>query len=282
MARFAPITQDKIDSSQLGAKYRYGFSKPTGDYAFLAKPGLSRQVVEEISAHKDEPVWMRKQRLGALKLFRSRPLPTWGGNLQEIKFEKIHYYLKPSSGVQKNWEDVPGDIKDTFDRLGIPEAERKALSGVKAQYDSEVVYGSLKKTLDAKGVVFLSMDEGLKKYPTLVKRYFGTIIPAGDNVFSALNTAVWSGGSFVYVPPGVEVGLPLQAYFRINAPNAGQFERTLIIADEGSKVHYVEGCTAPAFSSESLHSAVVEIVVKRAHECSIRRCKIGIKRSITW
>ncbi len=263
MTRFAPIHATKPDPKTLGSVYKYGFSKPTSDYVFMSQPGLSARVVQEISAYKNEPKWMLKLRLEALQIFKSRPMPEWGGALHEIDFKKIHYYLRPTDQEGKKWSDVPQDIKDTFERLGIPEAERKALSGVKAQFDSEVVYGSITKILDKQGVVFLSMDEGLKQYSDLVKEYFGKVIPPGDNKFAALNSAVWSGGSFVYVPKGVKVALPLQAYFRINAPSAGQFERTLIIADEGSLVHYVEGCTAPAYSSESLHSAVVEIFVKK-------------------
>jgi Fe-S cluster assembly protein SufB len=261
MSRFAPIQVDKSHQDVQPDTYEHGYSTPLDEYAHISKPGLSRLTVEEIAAHKEEPAWMRQYRLGAYEQFTHKPTPVWGGNLSTILFESIYYYLKPTDRQVERWEDVPEDIKATFDRIGVPEAERKALSGVKAQYDSEVVYGSLKTLLSDKGVIFLSMDEALKKHPELVKAHFGTVIPSGDNKFAALNSAVWSGGSFVYVPPGVDVGLPLQAYFRINAPNAGQFERTLIIADEGSKVHYVEGCTAPAYSSESLHSAVVEIIV---------------------
>lgn len=208
----------------------------------MSRPGLSQRVVEEISAFKTEPPWMREFRLNALAAFRAKPTPSWGGDLRQINYDQMHYYLRPTDGQSRRWEDVPADIKETFDRLGIPEAERKALAGVKAQYDSEVIYGSIKKSLERQGVIFLGMDEGLQKHSDLVKAHFGKLIPPGDNKFAALNSAVWSGGSFVYVPPGVEVKLPLQAYFRINAPNAGQFERTLIIADEGAKVHYVEGC----------------------------------------
>ena len=263
MSRFAPIKVRKINSKKLGNGYQYGFSKSTKDYVFMSQPGLSVRTVEEISSYKSEPKWMRQLRLKALPQFLEKPVPTWGGDLGQIDYDKIHYYLRPTDQEGKKWSDVPQDIKDTFERLGIPEAERKALAGVKMQYDSEVIYGSIKKILEKQGVVFLSMDEGLKKYPDLVKEYFGKIIPPGDNKFAALNSAVWSGGSFVYIPKGVDVKLPLQAYFRINAPRAGQFERTLIIADEGAKVHYIEGCTAPAYSSESLHVAVVEIFVKK-------------------
>jgi Fe-S cluster assembly protein SufB len=263
MARFAPIKTTRSNSNSLTGKYKYGFSDTTKNYTFMSQPGLTEKVVEAISDIKNEPLWMRKNRLKAYQIFKSKPTPQWGGDLDQIDYGAIHYYLKPTDKAKKTWEEVPSEIKNTFDRLGIPEAERKVLAGVKAQYDSEVVYGSLKKTWQKDGVIFLSMDEGLAKYPELVRSNFGKTIPAGDNKFAALNTAVWSGGSFVYIPKGVEVSLPLQAYFRINAPRAGQFERTLIIADEGSKVHYVEGCTAPAYSSQSLHSAVVEIVVKK-------------------
>ncbi|MFC1654118.1 Fe-S cluster assembly protein SufB [Patescibacteria group bacterium] len=263
MARFAPIKTEKVKPESLGEKYSQGFSDSTDDYSFIHKPGLNKKVVEAISSMKNEPLWMRKNRLKAYSLFEKTTLPGWGGDLSSIDYEAIHYYLKPTDSLAKSWDDVPEEIKNTFDKLGIPEAERKILAGVKAQYDSEVVYGSLKEQWEKDGVIFLSMDEGLKKHPDLVREYFGKVVAFGDNKFSALNTAVWSGGSFVYVPPGVEVKMPLQTYFRINAPNAGQFERTLIIADEGSKVHYVEGCTAPSYSSESLHSAVVEIYIKK-------------------
>ena len=256
MSRFAPIQTPKVDAGSLGRDYKYGFSKPTKDYVFMSRPGLSKRVVEEISDYKSEPKWMRNLRLQALEVFEAKLLPEWGGNLAQIDFEAIHYYLKPTEKQVGSWSKVPKEIKDTFERLGIPQAERKVLAGVKAQFDSEVVYGSIKKEWEKLGVIFLSMDEGLAKYPDLVREYFGKVIPVGDNKLAALNGAVWSGGSFVYVPKGVEVKFPLQAYFRINAPRAGQFERTLIIADEGSKVHYIEGCTAPAYSSESLHAAV--------------------------
>lgn len=260
MSRFAPKKTNHQDIAP--ENYEHGYHAATDFYRYIAKPGLTKKTIEAISHHKSEPDWMRQQRLTAYNLFQQKPTPLWGGNLSAIDYDAIHYYLKPTDQESTRWEDVPAEIKTTFDRLGIPEAERDVLSGVKAQFDSEVIYGSIKKMLSDQGVVFISMDEALKMYPDLVKQYFGTIIPAGDNKFAALNTAVWSGGSFVYVPKGVEVKLPLQAYFRINAPLAGQFERTLIIAEEGSKVHYVEGCTAPSYSSQSLHSAVVEIVVK--------------------
>lgn len=242
--------------------YQHGFQKAE-NYVFKSKKGLSEKVVRDISAHKNEPKWMLEFRLKAYAIFLAKTMPTWGGDLTQIDFQDIFYYIKPTQNKAKTWEDLPIEIRDTYDRIGIPEAEKKYLAGVSAQYESEVVYKSIKKELDKRGVVFLDMDSGLREYPELVKEYFGTLIPPADNKFSALNSAVWSGGSFVYVPPGVEVKLPLQAYFRINAANMGQFERTLIIADEGSYVHYVEGCTAPIYSTDSLHSAVVEIFVKK-------------------
>ena len=238
---------------------KYGFSDKE-DYAFKSKKGLSKELVEEISKMKGEPEWMLNIRLKALEEFYRRPMPQWGANLNVIDFEDIYYYIKPKGRSEDSWEDVPAYIKDTFNKLGIPEAEQKFLGGVGAQYESELVYHKIRKDLEDKGVIFLGMDDGLKKYPEIVKKYFCTVIPHNDNKLAALNTAVWSGGSFVYVPKGVKVDLPLQAYFRINAKNAGQFERTLIIAEEGSSVHYIEGCTAPTYSSDSLHSAVVELI----------------------
>lgn len=245
---------------------KYGFSDKE-DYVFKAEKGLDEEVILHMSAMKGEPQWMLDIRLKAYKHFLERPMPNWGADLSGIDFSNIYYYIKPSNRQEDNWEDVPSYIKDTFDKLGIPEAEQKFLSGVAAQYESEVVYHNIKKELEVKGVIFLGMDDGLKQYPELVKQYFTTIIPYNDNKFAALNTAVWSGGSFIYVPPGVHVEMPLQAYFRINAKNVGQFERTLIIVDEGAYVHYVEGCTAPIYSSDSLHSAVVEIIVKKGGRC---------------
>lgn len=242
--------------------YQYGFHVPE-NYVFKSGTGLTLSLVEQISHRKDEPEWMTKLRLKALKIFEQKALPGWGGDLGRIDFNSIHYYVEPTSRPEIDWEALPPEIKETYDKLGIPEAEKKYLAGVKAQYESVVVYGSLMESLKKKGVVFLGMDEGLKKYPDVVKEYFGTIVPAADNKFAALNSAAWSGGSFIYVPPGVKVEFPLQAYFRINAANMGQFERTLIIADEGSFVSYVEGCSAPIYSTDSLHSAVVEILVKR-------------------
>lgn len=241
---------------------KYDFKYSTDSYVYIGKPGLSREVVEEISHLKGEPDWMRQFRLQAYEVFMRKPLPMWGADLTTIDFDEIVYYARPTDRPARSWDDVPEDIKKTFDRLGIPEAERKFLAGVGAQYDSETVYHNLRKDLEKKGVIFLGMDEGLKEYPEIVKQYFGTVIPKEDNKFAALNSAVWSGGSFVYVPKGVQVDIPLQAYFRINAANMGQFERTLIIAEEGSKVHYIEGCTAPVYSKESLHSAVVELIAK--------------------
>ncbi|MEX1061839.1 MAG: Fe-S cluster assembly protein SufB [Patescibacteria group bacterium] len=241
--------------------YQYGFSYPDKS-VFKAEKGLNQRVVEQISHLKSEPDWMRQQRLRALQIFGQKPLPPWGADLTNINFDEIYYYVRPSKKEARSWSDVPAEIRQTYERIGVPAAERKFLAGVEAQYDSEVIYGSLRKELDKQGILFLSMDEGLAKYPEIVKQYFGTIIPAADNKFAALNSAVWSGGSFVYVPAGVHVELPLQAYFRINAQNFGQFERTLIVAEEGSFIHYVEGCTAPSYTTNSLHAAVVEIIVK--------------------
>lgn len=230
---------------------------------FKTKPGLDRQVINQISAFKNEPLWMKQLRLKAFSAFKDTPLPPWGSKLSEIDFDKIHYYLKPTDKIKRSWKDVPKEIKKTYDKLGIPKAEQKFLAGVKAQWDSEIVYGSLLKDLEKQGVVFLSTEEGLQKYPNLVKQYFGSVIPLSDNKFASLNSAVWSGGCLLYVPPKVSISLPLQAYFRINAKNIGQFERTLIIADEDSFVHYVEGCTSPIYTTDSLHAGVVEIIVKK-------------------
>src|SRR3989441_7865257 len=242
-------------------EYQYGFHDDNTP-VFKAKRGLSRTVVEEISHMKNEPDWMRKFRLRALEMYERRPMPNWGSQLlHEIDFDNIYYYLKPSAGQSRSSDDVPSEIKNTFDRLGIPEAEKKFLAGVGAQYESEVVYHNIREDLEKQGVLFCGTDEAVHKYPELFRKYFATIIPPNDNKFAALNSAVWSGGSFVYVPEGVRVEIPLQAYFRINAQNMGQFERTLIIAAPGSYVHYVEGCTAPTYTSDSLHSAVVEIKV---------------------
>lgn len=244
--------------------YKYGFSKPE-NYSFKAKKGLDEGVVRNISKMKGEPEWMTEFRLKSLKIFEEKKMPEWGGDLSKIDFSSYYYYIKPTKDRANAWEDLPAEIKDTYDKIGIPEAEKQYLAGVSAQYESEVVYESVTKILTDQGVIFMDMDSALKKHPDIVKQYFSTIIPPHDNKFAALNSAVWSGGSFVYVPKGVHVTLPLQAYFRINAQNVGQFERTLIIAEEGSYVHYIEGCTAPIYQSgeDSLHAAVVEIIVKK-------------------
>jgi Fe-S cluster assembly protein SufB len=242
---------------------KYGFNVPETNYTFKGRKGLDRDVVAQISEMKGEPQWMRDFRLQALEIFEKKPMPTWGGDLSHIDFQNIFYYVKASNSNETSWDEVPEDIKYTFDRLGIPEAEQKFLAGAGAQFESEVVYHSIRKDLSEKGVIFTDTDSALRDYPDLFKEYFGTIIPPTDNKFAALNSAVWSGGSFIYVPKGVHVEMPLQAYFRINTKNMGQFERTLIIVDEGAFVHYVEGCTAPIYSSDSLHSAVVEIIVKK-------------------
>jgi Fe-S cluster assembly protein SufB len=247
-------------------EYQYGF-RDEEDYVFKSGRGLTRATVEEISAMKDEPDWMRDFRLKALDHFQKRPMPNWGADLTGIDFDDIFYYIRPAEKQGKTWEEVPEYIKNTFEKLGIPEAERKFLAGVGAQYESEVIYHSLREDLEKQGVLFLDMDSGLREHPELVKKYFGTIIPYNDNKFAALNSAVWSGGSFIYVPPGVRIDVPLQAYFRINAENMGQFERTLIIVDKDAYVHYVEGCTAPTYTTNSLHSAVVEIVVLEGGRC---------------
>jgi Fe-S cluster assembly protein SufB len=247
-------------------EYKWGFhdeEKPV----IKVERGLNEDIIRQISAHKGEPEWMLDFRLEAYEIFKSKPMPDWGSDLSGIDFENIFYYLKPAEQNARSWDDVPETIKNTFERLGIPEAERKFLAGVGAQYESEVIYHSLKKELEDLGVIFLDTDQALLEHEDLFREYWATVIPAADNKFSALNSAVWSGGSFIYVPPGVRVEQPLQAYFRINAENMGQFELTLIIVDEGAYVHYVEGCTAPTYSSDSLHSAVVEIVVKKGGRC---------------
>ncbi len=255
--------------SRLNQDYaeRYGFHDPE-DYFLKAPKGVDHEVVEMISRKKGEPEWMRALRHKALDIFFDKPMPRWGNTemLADIDFDDIHYYIKPKGEQARDWDDVPEGIKNTFDRLGVPEAERKFLAGVTAQYESEVVYHSIEESLAEQGVLFMDMDSALREHPEIVRKYFGTVIPTRDNKFSALNSAVWSGGSFIYVPKNTKVEIPLQAYFRINAENMGQFERTLIIADEGSSVHYIEGCTAPTYSSDSLHSAVVELVaLKGAH-----------------
>ncbi len=242
---------------------KYDFKDSTEMYVHLSKKGLSKDTVIEISKMKNEPQWMLDFRSRSYEIFMQKPMPTWGGDLSTIDFQNIYYYAKASEKVAKNWDDVPDNVKKTFDKLGIPEAEKKFLAGVGAQYESEVVYHSLREDLAKQGVLFLDTDQALIDHPELFKKYFGKIIPPEDNKFAALNSAVWSGGSFIYVPPGVHIDMPLQAYFRINAENIGQFERTLIIVDEGAEVHYIEGCTAPVYSSESLHSAVVELVAHK-------------------
>ena len=256
-----PVQEERVEVAAMKSDYQFGFHDPDQS-VFRARKGLDKDIVAQMSEIKGEPGWMRDIRLNALEIFQQKPTPTWGGRVEDIDFNDIYYYVKPADREGRTWDDVPDNIKKTFDRLGIPEAERKFLAGVGAQYDSEVVYHSLKEDLERQGVIFLSPDQALQEHPDLLREYFGTIIPPEDNKFAALNTAVWSGGSFVYVPPGVTVDVPLQAYFRINSENMGQFERTLIIVDEGAQVHYVEGCTAPTYSSESLHSAVVEIICK--------------------
>lgn len=242
---------------------KYDFKDSTELYVHLSKKGLSRDTILEISKLKNEPQWMTDFRLRAYEVFMKKPMPNWGADLSSIDFQNIYYYAKASEKTERSWENVPEDVKKTFDKLGIPEAEKKFLAGVGAQYESEVVYHNLREDLEKQGVLFLDTDTALKEQPEIFRKYFGTVIPPEDNKFSALNSAVWSGGSFIYVPPGVKVDMPLQAYFRINAENIGQFERTLIIVDEGAEVHYIEGCTAPVYSSESLHSAVVELIAHK-------------------
>jgi Fe-S cluster assembly protein SufB len=261
----APLSQDE----QIDALGRYSFGWADTDVAgATAKRGLSDAVVRDISAKKSEPEWMLERRLKALSIFGKKPMPNWGSDLSGIDFDNIKYFVRSTEKQAATWDDLPADIKNTYDKLGIPEAEKQRLvSGVAAQYESEVVYHKINEELERQGVIFLDTDTALKEYPELFKEYFGSVIPSGDNKFSALNTAVWSGGSFIYVPKGVHVEIPLQAYFRINTENMGQFERTLIIVDEDAYVHYVEGCTAPIYSSDSLHSAVVEIIVKKGARC---------------
>ncbi|MEJ5919818.1 MULTISPECIES: Fe-S cluster assembly protein SufB [unclassified Corynebacterium] len=260
-----PQTDEEIIES-IGA-YQYGWHDSDAAGA-SAQRGLSEAVVRDISAKKNEPEWMLERRLKALDIFDRKPMPTWGADLSGIDFDNIKYFVRSTEKQAQTWEDLPDDIKETYDKLGIPEAEKQRLvAGVAAQYESEVVYHQIREDLEEQGVIFLDTDTALKEHPELFKEYFGTVIPSGDNKFSALNTAVWSGGSFIYVPKGVHVDIPLQAYFRINTENMGQFERTLIIVDEDAYVHYVEGCTAPIYKSDSLHSAVVEIIVKKGGRC---------------
>ena len=240
---------------------QYDFHTPE-NYVFKARKGLDEEIVRQISAIKGEPQWMLEYRLKAYRHFIERPMPNWGPDLSELDFDDIYYYIKPTDKAGRTWDEIPEEIKETFDRLGVPEAEQKFLAGVGAQYESEMVYHRIQEQLERQGVIFKSIEDGLREHPDLFRQYFGKVVPINDNKFAALNSAVWSGGSFVYVPPGVEVALPLQAYFRLNSANIGQFERTLIIADEGAKVHYVEGCTAPMYSTESLHTGVIEIIVR--------------------
>ena len=259
----AELTRDEM-LHNVKADYKYGFHMGEEDYAFKSGKGLTKEIVMQISKMKNEPEWMLKYRLKALEIFYKKPMPTWGNDemLNGIDFENIHYFVRATEKQGRDWNEVPDDIKRTFDRLGIPEAERKFLAGVTAQYESEVVYHSIREDLEKQGVIFMDMDTGLREHEEVIRKHFGTVIPSADNKFSALNSAVWSGGSFVWVPEGVKVEIPLQAYFRINTENMGQFERTLIIAEPGSYVHYIEGCTAPTYSSDSLHSAVVELIAK--------------------
>jgi Fe-S cluster assembly protein SufB len=244
-------------------EYKYGFHDRDDNYTFKSEKGLSREVVENISRMKGEPQWMLDFRLKALEHFQKRPMPNWGPSLKDLNFDEIYFYVKPTEKSEKSWDDVPDDIKRTFDKLGVPEAERKFLAGLGAQYESEMVYHSIQEHLEKQGVIFMSIEDGLKNHPDMFREYFGTVIPIEDNKFAALNSAVWSGGSFVYVPKNVKVDMPLQAYFRLNTANLGQFERTLIIVDEGASVHYVEGCTAPQYTTDSFHSGVIEIIVKK-------------------
>ncbi|MDQ6659316.1 MAG: Fe-S cluster assembly protein SufB [Actinomycetota bacterium] len=263
-------SQSRIEQAQtIDSLGRYAFGWSDSDVAGAsARRGLNPEVVTDISAKKSEPDWMLQRRLKALQLFERQPMPSWGADLSGIDFDNIKYFVRSGEKQAASWEELPDDIKNTYDRLGIPEAEKQRLvSGVAAQYESEVVYHSIQSELEDQGVIFLDTDSALKQHPKIFEEYFGSVIPSGDNKFAALNTSVWSGGSFVYVPPGVHVDIPLQAYFRINTENMGQFERTLIIVDEGAYVHYVEGCTAPIYKSDSLHSAVVEIIVKKGGRC---------------
>jgi len=247
----------------LKEEYEYGW-KTEADYAYVARKGLDHDIIDQISDHKGEPDWMREFRHKALDIFLAKPMPTWGPDLSEIDFDDIYYYIKPTDEESvDDWEDVPAYIRETFDRLGVPEAERKFLAGLGAQFESEMVYHSLRQEWEKLGVIFVSIEDGLKEYPDLFKEYFATVVPPTDNKFAALNSAVWSGGSFIYVPPGVKLDIPLQGYFRINAEAMGQFERTLIIVDEGASVHYIEGCTAPIYTKNSLHTGVIEIIVKK-------------------
>jgi len=263
------LTEEESSLVEVRGSYeeKYGFHDSDADYSFKSQKGLNADIVRQISQMKNEPEWMLEFRLKAYEQFLAKPVPEWGGDLSGIDYDDIYYFVRATDRQGKSWDEVPEDIKRTFDRLGIPEAEQKFLQGVTAQYESEVVYHSIRKDLESRGVIFTDMDTALREYPELVREYFGTIIPATDNKYAALNSSVWSGGSFVYVPKGVHVEMPLQAYFRINTQSMGQFERTLIIVEEGGYVHYVEGCTAPTYSADSLHSAVVEIIIKDGGRC---------------
>jgi Fe-S cluster assembly protein SufB len=264
-------------------KYKYGFSDPDVS-VFKTRKGLDREVVEQISHMKGEPEWMLAFRLKAFEHFQDRPMPTWGGDLSKLNLDDIYYYVRPAEKEGRSWDEVPDTIKETFNRLGIPEAEQRFLAGVGAQYESEMVYHSVKEQLKEQGVIFISIEEGLRQHEDLFRQHFGKVIPYTDNKFAALNSAVWSGGSFVYIPPGITVKLPLQAYFRLNVANIGQFERTLIIVDEGAQMHYVEGCTAPTYSTDSFHSGVIEIIVKKGARCrytTIQNWSINVYNLVT-
>jgi Fe-S cluster assembly protein SufB len=276
-------TPQEIRALEGPIRYRYGFSDPDQS-VFKTEKGLNRKVVEQISHIKDEPAWMLEYRLKAFEHFKRRPLPSWGGDLSGLDLDDIYYYVRPAEAESHSWDDVPETIKQTFDKLGIPEAEQKFLAGVGAQYESEMVYHSIQHQLQEQGVIFLSIEEGLRQHPDLFRQHFGTVVPIQDNKFAALNSAVWSGGSFVYVPPGVTVKLPLQAYFRLNVASIGQFERSLIIVDEGAHVHYVEGCTAPIYSTYSLHTGVIEIIVKKGARCrytTIQNWSVNVYNLVT-
>ncbi len=283
--------------AQLGLdEYKFGFKDPE-NYLFKSRKGLDEDIVREISRQKGEPEWMLKTRLKALKHAMKRPWPTWGGDLSGLNFDEIYFYIRPSEKVGRTWDEVPEDIKNTFERLGIPEQERKFLAGAGAQYESEVVYHSLREEWEKAGVIFKGMDDGLRDHEDIVREYFGTVVPYQDNLFAAVNTATWSGGSFVYIPKGVKLDMPLQAYFRINAEAMGQFERTLIIVEEGAEVQYIEGCTAPTYSQDSFHSGVIEIIVKDGARCRYttiqnwsrnvynlvtQRAKVGAHATMEW
>jgi Fe-S cluster assembly protein SufB len=254
--------QESFKTSDQEYKERYGF-KSSVDYVYVPEKGLSEDLIKSISKAKNEPEWMLEKRLSAYKIFKEKSMPNWGIDLSSLNFDDFYYYMKPTNKKVSNWDELPEEIKETFDKLGVPEAERKFFAGTEAQFDSEVVYNGIRETLEKDGVIFTDTDTAVKKHGDIVKKFFGNVVPPSDNKFAALNTAVWSGGSFIYVPKGVKVKLPLQAYFRINAEQFGQFERTLIIADEGADVTYIEGCTAPIYMKSVLHAAVVEIIAKK-------------------